>query len=127
MLCLLAYIIGAILFLLTRYNNRNFDIESNWLIGMSVIVFLVLSYVKFVVCTTAVESKDDVDQKLKLRIVHNVGGTGKLMNKDEVGTILVLRCVSNIIFTYVCILTGCLLFLRNFFVCTRRSIDFEYI
>ena len=117
MVCLLAYIIGAILFLLKRYNiiNKNLSAESNWLIGISVVLFLILSTFKLIVCT--VKARNYKEQKLKN--MHYGDDTEKLANNNGINTVLAFRCMGNFMFACVCIVTGSLLFLHNF--CPMRE------
>ncbi|WDM85537.1 hypothetical protein K6025_01550 [Ehrlichia sp. JZT12] len=112
MVCLLVYIIGALLFLLKRYNiiHKNLSVESSWLISISVVLFLILSTFKLIICT--VKSENSEEQKLKS--IYNASNLGKLANDNKINPILVIRGIGNVVFTCVCIVTGSLLLLRNF-------------
>ena len=118
MVCLLVYIIGAILFLLKYYNiiNKNLNIESNWLISVSVTLFLVLSTLKLIIC--AVKSENSSEKII--RIVDDDDHTKEKLENNKVNKFFVLRCVSNIVFANVCIVTASLLLLHNFSVLKEK-------
>ncbi|KJV63354.1 hypothetical protein DB91_04065 [Ehrlichia sp. Wisconsin_h] len=107
MVCLLIYIVGAVLFLLKHYNviDSNLNKISNWLVGLSVIMFLVLSCIKFINCVKKPES----NEVQLLKNDHNSCFVQDTKNCKRINGITIFRYMSNVIFAGVCVVTSFLL------------------
>ncbi|WP_232228935.1 hypothetical protein [Ehrlichia japonica] len=114
MVCLLIYIIGAVLFLLKHYNviDSNLNTISNWLVGLSVIMFLVLSCIKFINCVKKPES----NEVQLLKNDRNSCFVQDTKNGKGINNITIFRYMSNIIFAGVCVVTCNFLLLSNLYV-----------
>ncbi|UOD98944.1 hypothetical protein IMW63_00910 [Ehrlichia ruminantium] len=108
-MCLLMYTIGAMLFILKYCSliNQDFKLVSNWLVGISVVLFLTLSFAKLMCDYFCKFQNREGKELLNRNQVKN------LISHKSTNSITTFRHVGNTILVSISIFSGCLLVINN--------------
>ncbi|QGR02244.1 hypothetical protein EDL79_00870 [Ehrlichia ruminantium] len=120
--CLLVYVIGAIFFILKHYNliSRDLNLASSWLVGISVALFLTLSFSKLMS-----NCFDSVHNQKGKELLHD-SQVRRSVNNKPANKVAVFRYVGSTILVFVCVFSGYLLVLNNFFSVNKDFISDIY-